>query len=434
MPRATTALVVFDIPGRERGGVRILRPAAGKSSYRVLWTEEDGTCRERTRTNRELAEATAESVAVGLAAAVQVLPGSNPTLGDLLDYHLHGAGRPNRWTSEKSARRPAQIARRIFSEVDLARPAHDYLVPEGRLLLQDILNRAALAGCIPGGAEYEKAGALMKRLFDVAANDGLLALPAGNPMSGMRYRLQEYNADPSPQLLTVNYIGPELRPPTERVLEFIDAAERRFGAREGRYVEVLAFGGLRPGEANGLSGAQLRTDHPGILVNRQLLELTAAEARAAGGESQQFRPPKWGHLRNAAYPAPLLMKLREFAETNPSGPKGVLFPNMSCAGFRRQGNWRRDVFHPIAEYVGWPTQNVSIRGREETHWVWPVYAFRHHYANFLLKDLDVPLVKVARSMGHKDARITERMYLKTELDDLDSISSAYDTHLLGRSA
>lgn len=430
MARPSTALVAYDIPGRRRGGVRVLQPASGKASYRVLWTDDAGRQRERTRTVFEGAEALAESIATDLAAQQPVRGLVDPTLGDLLIYHLDGPGRSKKWRSEKSARRPAQIARRLLAAADLAMPASRLVGPEGHAVLTAIMQRAQQRGCRPGSSEYAKAGGLLKTLLDIAERDDLLAMPAGNPMTAIPYRLHDFAADPDPRMLTVHYVGEELRPPTDRVLEFIDATEKRFGWREARYVETLAFAGTRPGEANALTVRQLRTDRPGLLIDQQVLELTAGEAVAIDGDSLPFRLPKWQRQRNAFLPPRLLNDLRTIAESHRLGPHGVLFPSPR-GQIRRQGNWRRDVFNPIAAHVGWPTQDVVVRGRQERHWVWPVYGFRHHYANYLLKDLNQPLVSVARFLGHRDVRVTERMYLKTELSDLDVAAAAHTNGIYG---
>ena len=422
MPRPSTAITAFTIPGRRYGGVRVNRPSKN-DSYRILFTDDDGHPRERTRVGLASAEQAAEAIARELAARQHTGRLNNPSLGDLLAHYAEGSGRPKRWTSEKSARRPKAIARRIFTADDLHRPAAAFCDPENLHLLQGILDRAATMGCHPGSSEYAKAGGLLKTIFDVAARDDLISLPHGNPASHLRYRLHEFHSTPDPQLLTVNYVGPELRPSTDRVLEFIDATSRMFGDREALYVQVLAFAGLRPGEANALTPGQLRGDHPGIRVHQQILELTASEARASGGPTQQFRPPKWGQIRNAFCPDPILRSLRDLNSTSSASGK-VLFPSPR-GGLRRQGNWKRDVFIPVATHLNWPSHSVHTRGRTERHWVWPAYAFRHYYANYLLKALQMPLVAVARFMGHRDVRVTERMYLKTELADLDVAQSAY---------
>ena len=424
---ASTALICFEIPGRAQGGVKIYRPKSGQRSFRIVWREHDNRVRERTRLTLAEAEGLAESEAIRLASQTPVRPTSDPLFGELLFHYLEGPGRSPRWTSEKSARRPAQIARRVLTRTDLERPAREYMSPDGRRLLQDILDRAAALGCKPGGWEYAKAGELLRTVFSVADRDDLIDLHGGNPMDHLKFRLHHFSTKPGQRLLTVNYVGPELRPPTQRVREFIDATETMFGSREARYVEVLAFGGLRPGEANALAPDQLGIERPGLWIDRQLMELTPEEAGRAGGETLQIREPKWQTYRNAFYPHELLTKLDAIARSHEPGPLGVLF-STAHGTLRRQNNWRRDVFGPVARHVGWPTRPVFVRGRHEEHFVWPVYGFRHHYANYLLKDLDLPLVTVARFMGHRDARITELMYLKTELDDLDAADLAYEGH------
>lgn len=423
MARPTTALVIYEIPGRALGCVRVHRPAAGKASYRVLWTDNTGAQRERTRTTLDAADAVAARIANDLAAQQPVADLLDPSLGDLLVHHLDGPGRSPRWRSEKSARRPAQIAKRILDPNDLRIPLSEFVGPDGHAILTNIMRRAQQRGCHPGTSEYAKAGGLLKTLFDIAARDGFLPC-ATNPMDQIPYRLHEFTADPDPRMLTVHYVGEELRPPTNRVLDFIDATQRLFGRREALYVETLAFSGARPGEANALTERQLRTDRPGVLIDQQVLELTAAEASAVDGNSTPFRLPKWQRKRNAFVPPTLLEQLRDLGGSETIGPHGVLFPSPSGL-IRRQGNWRRDVFNPVATHVGWPSHEVVIRGRSERHWLWSVYAFRHHYANYLLKDLNQPLVSVARFMGHRDVRVTERMYLKTELSDLDVAAAAH---------
>jgi integrase len=390
MGRPTTALLTVEIPGRG-GTVRVHRPSQGKASFRVVWTDDQQKSRERTFTDQQAAETAAQQIAEGLALGVAVERVVEPTLGDLLAYHLFGDGRSKKWRSPKSARRPAQIARRVLVTDDLDLRASDLCRPAGHSPLQVIMDRAEQRGCEPGGGEYAKTEALLKTLFDIAERDGLLTMPYGNPMADIPYRLQEFSADPERGMLEVKYVGEELRPPTDRVLEFIDAARTMFG-------ETLAFAGLRPGEANALSDTQLRTDHDGLTINQQLLELTAAEAAELGRETMMFCLPKWRQIRNAWLPPGLLERLQELATSERLGPQGVLFPSPS-GKLRRQGNWRRNVFIPVAEHVGWPRQEEYKRGRVERPWLWPTYAFRHHYANYLLKDLSLPLISVARHMA-----------------------------------
>ncbi|HEX2857192.1 MAG TPA: hypothetical protein VHO26_06910 [Propionibacteriaceae bacterium] len=428
MSRPITAMAVIDIPGRRHGGVRIHQPAAGKASHRVIWTDATGRQRELTRVGYDNALAAARDKAVELAAEVTGDdPDDDPTLGDLVDHYLNGPGRSERWTSPKSARRPAQIARRVLTLEDLDLPASGVVTDPTQAAVRAVMRRAVERGCPEGGGEYAKTGALLKTVFDVAYRDGLIDLPLGNPLDRLRYRTADYEASDSPQLSTVRYVGEEERPPTDRVLDFQAAATRMFGPAEGLFIGVLAFGGARPGEAIGLGPGQIRRDRAGLLIDRQVLELRRTEAAASGTATQVFKLPKWNLRRNAWVAPDLHERLVDLADQTiraGGGPDSVLFPHRA-GGPRWQGNWRRDVFNRVAHEIEWPHEKVFVRGRWETHWLWPVYAFRHHYANYLLKDLNQPLASVARFMGHRDMRVTERMYLKTELTDLDVATAAY---------
>lgn len=422
-------VVHFQIPGRPLGGVKVYHPGAGKRSYRVVWTEAPHAVRERTRTNRELAIELAESIAVDLASEMTPTRSADPVFAELVHYHLYGPGKSKRLTSPKSERRPITIARRILTDEHLSLPASHYTGIDGSRALQQILNRASTMGVAKGGWEYEKAGELLRTVLRVAARDGLIELPHGNPMDNLKFRRHHFTIGHGRGLRTVDHVGPEARPPTQRVHEFIDAANTMFGSREARYIEVLAFGGLRPGEANGLTVGQLG-EHAGLYIDRQLMELTPAEAERDGGPTIQVRLPKWQMKRNAFYPSVYLNKLRTLAEEESLGPTDFLFPT-ARGGPRRQNNWRRDVFKPVAAHVNWPTTAVHVRGRLEQHFLWPAYSFRHHYANHLLKDLGIPLVNVAMFMGHRDSRVTELMYLKDESADLVAADAAYERLLTG---
>lgn len=370
MSRPVTAIAVVNIPGRPHGGVRVHRPAAGKNSHRVVWTDNAGRQRELTRVGYDEALAAAQDKAVELASEVageNLSDEEDPNLGDLLDHYLYGAGRSERWTSPKSARRPAQLARRVLTDDDLNVPGGVLVTDPSRTALTMIMRRAVERGCPEGGGEYAKTGALLKTVIDVAERDGLVDLPFGNPMDGMRYRISDYESSDAPQLMTVRYVGDEERPPTDRVLQFIDAATRRFGPIEGLFIGVLAFGGARPGEAIGLGPAQVRQDRAGLLIDRQVLELRRSEVEAGGTGTQIFKLPKWNLKRNAWVAPDIHAQLVELSEqviAKGGGDSALLFP----------------------QRVDWPRQRVFARGRWETHWTWPVYAFRHHYANFLLKD------------------------------------------------
>ena len=92
MARPITALTVYEIPGRHRGAVRVHRPAVGKSSYRVVWTDNDGKQRERTYPSEDVATTAAATLAESLAYAVRVGIPDALTFEHVLDHYLYGDG------------------------------------------------------------------------------------------------------------------------------------------------------------------------------------------------------------------------------------------------------------------------------------------------------------------------------------------------------
>lgn len=425
MARSTTALTVYEIPGRPRGAVRVHRPADGKSSFRVIWTDDHGKQRERTYPCRETADDAAAAIAESLAITVRTGVAEVSTFRQVVHHHLYGRGMSPSWNSPRSIRRPREIARRYLTEEDLDLPVSALSGQEGIAFFNRIMARVQALGTKPGTQEYEKAGALLWTTLNVAHRDGLIQLPFGNPMRTINYRMSFYSTRSDRRAATVDYIDEDLRPSTPRVLEFVECIGDMFGEREALYVRTMAFGGLRPGEANALSPRQvLDGDHDGLNIDQQVLELTAEEAAVHNLPTQHIRLPKWGLVRDAWIPPELRTDLLRWAEDNALGPEDVYFPSPR-GHMRWQGNWRGKVFNKVAAEVGWPHELVHTRGRLEKHWLWSVYAFRHHYANYLLKECEVPIYLVSDYMGHRHTWITEHMYAQPQRADLDYATAAH---------
>ena len=430
MARPSTALTTYAIPGRARGPVRVHRPGRNKSSFRVVWTDDDGRQRERTFKSEQLAQTAAATLAHDLATSVSIQGRPAATFGHLLDHYLYGPGMSKKWRSEKSARRPRQLARRYLIPQDLEVTATDLAGPEGAAFCHLILDRVQQLGTRIGTQEYEKAGALLATVLDTAVRDGLIELPMGNPMRSIPHRMGQFSGRSDRRAANVVYVTEDLRPSTDRLTEFVHHTDRLFGELEATYVRVLAFGGLRPGEANALTPRQVLTgNHDGLQIDQQLLELTATEAAEVDGATQQFRLPKWGRIRDAWIPPELRADLLRLASERSLAPDDVFFPAPS-GSLRWQGNWRRNVFNIVATEADWPSHKVFIRNRTERHWSWPVYAFRHHYANYLLKECEVPIYLVSDYMGHRHTWITEHMYAKPQRADLDFATSAHQRRWL----
>lgn len=194
-------------------------------------------------------------------------------------------------------------------------PVTDLGGPEGIAFCRAFMSRVQEIGTRPGTQEYEKAGSLISTTLDVAARDHLLTLPLGNPMQTVPFRVGHFTSKADRRAANVQYITEDLRPSTPRVDEFIARTRDLFGDVEAVYVRTMAYGGLRPGEANALTPRQvLAGAHDGLQIDQQVLELTASEAAASDGGTQQIRLPKWGRLRDAWIPPDLRRDLHEMAE------------------------------------------------------------------------------------------------------------------------
>jgi len=179
MTRApSNALHLWQIPDRPDGDVRLLGPAAGKRSYRLIW-RENGLQRERTSTSLDTAMALGLEQAT-LLACMPGEPGPNAPFSDALAHHLDFEARGVRW-SVKYQRRLNELVRRWFDDALLTLPCRAFEPPHGRAAVMDLLDRLQTAGYPRGSHEYEQMGALLSGLFKSGISVGYFTT---NPMSG----------------------------------------------------------------------------------------------------------------------------------------------------------------------------------------------------------------------------------------------------------
>jgi integrase len=153
---------------------------------------------------------------------------------------------------------------------------------------------------------------------------------------------------------------------------------RAFLLREGRLrdatlVSVLAYAGLRPGEALALRWANIRERT--ILIDR---------AVALG----DLKETKTGQTRSVRLLAPLAADLREWQLQSGMPDNGTLvFPRRDGRPWNDEGwrNWRRRVFAPAANAAG------LQRFRP--------YDLRHSFVSLLLAE-GRSVVEVAKQAGH----------------------------------
>lgn len=428
-----TTVLIIHVPGRARGNVRVLAPAKGKSSYRVLWTDAHGRQRERNRTDVESAKAIAVALAEELALEIPPTraSGATVTFGELLDSYLNGDGRPESWKSHRTARRMAETGRRVLVAEDLLVPVAEILADPDQVFCRTVMARAVARGCPPGGSEYHQAGVLLKGVFDAGARTGRIQFPAGlNPMRGLDYRERTARSSArSREARGIRYVTEMERPPTEAVTDLIASADRYFGEAAGTLFGLAAFGGPRIGETLAVRAEQVLDpdlmNASAVHIDRQIAEFKRSEV-GPGEPTLSFTSPKWGSIRTtwvAPHVHERLIDLAMAADRR-SGPEGLLFP-APRGGPQRRSLFRQRVFSAAATKAGWPRGTQVKRGRVEHPWQWPIHSLRHHYATWALRTVGLPLASVAEFLGHDDPRVTAHMYTKPELAELNAATAAY---------
>ncbi|MDP9276122.1 MAG: site-specific integrase, partial [Chloroflexota bacterium] len=143
--------------------------------------------------------------------------------------------------------------------------------------------------------------------------------------------------------------------------------------RDATLVCVLAYAGLRPGEALALEWRHVRERT--ILVER---------AVALG----DLKPTKTGQTRTVRLLAPLAADLAEWrlASGRPDA-NSLVFPGWNGEPWRDTAyrNWRRRIFNPVAEEAGLDASRP--------------YDLRHLFCSLLLAE-GASVVEVARQAGH----------------------------------
>ncbi|MGH9322867.1 MAG: tyrosine-type recombinase/integrase, partial [Vicinamibacteria bacterium] len=168
--------------------------------------------------------------------------------------------------------------------------------------------------------------------------------------------------------------------------------------RDAVFVSVLAYAGLRPGEALALTWSHVRERT--ILVERAL---------ALG----RIRTTKTGQTRTVRLLAPLAADLTEWrlAQGRPD-ETALVFPNSAGSTWSdvTWRNWRRRVFSRAAKEVG-----LEATTRP--------YDLRHSFVSLLLAE-GATVVEVARQAGHSPTMtLSTYAHLFEELEDTERRSA-----------
>jgi integrase len=206
---------------------------------------------------------------------------------------------------------------------------------------------------------------------------------AGNPVVGLRL---PKGTSRSRNALTVEQV--------EELAAVVDPWWRPF-------VLVLAYCGLRPGEAVALRRMHLDD------LGRLIVERGMTEHRGVLLE----RDTKTHRSRVVEVPASVLAELRRHIDLHVGAdPHALLFTTPHDEPVR-MSNWRHRVWDPVAAELGLPG------------WATP-YVLRHTAAS-LLAQSGVPVTAAAASLGH-DPAIFLRTYAHLYPGDLGAVADAMD--------
>jgi integrase len=160
----------------------------------------------------------------------------------------------------------------------------------------------------------------------------------------------------------------------------------RFRRADAALVSVLAYEGLRPGEAFALEWRDL-LDERG---------LPRARLRVARGLSErEVVSPKSARGREPELFGPVAAELAElYLASGRPHPRMLVFADTKGGHLRRQ-NWRQRVWIPALKRAGEP--------------YFRPYDLRHTCATLLIYE-GRPVTEVAAHMGHADAGFTARVY------------------------
>jgi integrase len=167
------------------------------------------------------------------------------------------------------------------------------------------------------------------------------------------------------------------------------------------YVLVLAYCGLRPGEAAALRRRNLDD------LGRLIVERAMAEHRGQLLE----RDTKTHRARVVQVPSSVLVEVRDHLDAHvEDDPMALLFTTPSRTPVRIS-NWRHKVWQPAADEIGLPK------------WATP-YVLRHTAAS-LMAQRGVPVSAAAAALGH-DPAIFLRTYAHLYPEDLRAVADAMD--------
>ena len=171
-------------------------------------------------------------------------------------------------------------------------------------------------------------------------------------------------------------------------------------------VMLLAYAGLRIGEAFALRRASIDVAERSVLVSQTLVEIAGR---------LHFDVPKSHQSRTIIVPAFVADRLREHLDTLPDEPGALLFAD-SAGGPLHYNGWRSTYFNPAVRAAG--LVDVTPHDLRASHATW--VAERHG------------VMAAAARLGHAHASVTTRHYARTTTGQDRKVAEDFDSRAVDR--
>lgn len=344
-----------------------VRPRPGKTdliTWEARWRDPDGRQRKRTFTKKSDAERYLTSIESSLLTGGYVDPSAGRTT--VGEYATVWLGRQVQLAPSTRERYGAIIRTHIaprFGRVPLAR-----------------LERSAVSSWVADLSASGLAGATVRHVHRV------LAMILGSAVADGRVTRNVACGVPLPRA----------KGKTKTFLTHVEVAALAAAAGDsGLLIRVLAYGGLRFGEAAALRVCDVDPLRRRLTVARSVTEVAGAMV---------FGEPKSHHARTVALPRGLV---EELAAACVSKAADDLVFTAPAGGVLMLRNWRRRVFDRAARRAG--LDGITPHG------------LRHTAASLAVAS-GANVKAVQRMLGHASAAMTLDVYAGLFDDDLDAVA------------
>jgi integrase len=175
--------------------------------------------------------------------------------------------------------------------------------------------------------------------------------------------------------------------------EQVEALAEAIDPRYRTLIHLLAYGGVRIGEAAALPVGDFDEVHGTLTIERAVSEI---DGRVEVGETKTE-----ASKRNVGLPPWLRTELSEHIAAYGKG--GLIFPSPG-GGVLRPNNWRRRSFTPAATEAGLSPPTLRPHDLRHTHGTW-----LHHSG--------IPLKDAQHRLGHSNSRTTMDIYTHAAGDE-----------------